>query len=70
MFSGNFVEDCDVLPILVCFINPLTTNVHHHIETSQLICSDLFPYDGKFGVKSVYYFSKTLHLASFWCLYG
>ena len=25
--------------VMVFFINPLTTNVLHHIETSQLICS-------------------------------
>ena len=25
---------------LSCYANPLTTNVPHHIENSQLICSD------------------------------
>ena len=28
-----------VLPF-VCLVNPLTINVPHHIETSQLICSE------------------------------
>ena len=37
---------------LLAEINPLTTNVPHHIETSRLICSanqltDWFLYDGE-----------------------